>query len=584
MTYAGILSYSWANVKKDDERVKAVLKWIRDNYTVDENPGIGQKTVYYYYMVFAKALQAVGEPIIVDAQGRSPQLARGSRQEAPVASARRRLLGEHGTRRDAGQQGARDVVHDVCPAGNSPGVSTRMAGCRHRHSGLRAALPVVVLLCASAHAHALTLDAHVGLGGIARAGRWTAVRVSVQSAPAETLTGELIVEWGDARVVRDLMLPAAAKKHFELYIRSADAGGTVVVRVASAGRDITRTEFPVRLAAHDEVIAVCVAGNSLASEIRAECTTSVDPSELPQSVRGYDAADEILLSEAQENAFTGGQRLALARWRVLQRLNREGVLSEAPRLPSTIPGLAAASHTDRAGVAAVAAYACLLAAVAMFFRVSTRRSLLVYPALLGAAAIGSAAALNVGRFGDGATVVVRHTSVLRQLGDDAGAAVFMRAVATYPAFDSYELRTTSADVALERPNGRHVTSEQGVDEDGRSVVRTRSGAGVRHAFLAEGTVDVHPLRLTRRGRALGLTNMSEADLLDCRLPVGTTPDRIPVLRSRATADAVLPLSPLEHIVTCTTTAAPLTFIERRRTVRTEGTTLVVSFLEPAGSD
>jgi squalene-hopene/tetraprenyl-beta-curcumene cyclase len=70
-TYAGAMSYVWANVKKDDDRVKAVLRWVRDNYTVDENPGMGQKTVYYYYMVFAKALQAAGEPVIVDAKGRS---------------------------------------------------------------------------------------------------------------------------------------------------------------------------------------------------------------------------------------------------------------------------------------------------------------------------------------------------------------------------------------------------------------------------------------------------------------------------------------------------------------------------------
>ena len=70
-TYAGVLSYSWANVKKDDDRVQAVAKWIRDNYTVDENPGMGQKTVYYYYMVFAKALQAIGGPTIVDSRGRS---------------------------------------------------------------------------------------------------------------------------------------------------------------------------------------------------------------------------------------------------------------------------------------------------------------------------------------------------------------------------------------------------------------------------------------------------------------------------------------------------------------------------------
>jgi squalene-hopene/tetraprenyl-beta-curcumene cyclase len=70
-TYAGVLSYTWANLKKDDERVQAVAKWIRANYTVDENPGMGQKTVYYYYMVFAKALHAMGEPTIVDARGRT---------------------------------------------------------------------------------------------------------------------------------------------------------------------------------------------------------------------------------------------------------------------------------------------------------------------------------------------------------------------------------------------------------------------------------------------------------------------------------------------------------------------------------
>jgi len=69
-SYAGVLSYSWANIPKNDERVQAVFKWIRDNYTVDENPGMGQKTVYYYYMVFAKALKAYGDPVIVDSLGR----------------------------------------------------------------------------------------------------------------------------------------------------------------------------------------------------------------------------------------------------------------------------------------------------------------------------------------------------------------------------------------------------------------------------------------------------------------------------------------------------------------------------------
>jgi squalene-hopene/tetraprenyl-beta-curcumene cyclase len=68
-SYAGIMSYSWANVKKTDQRVQSVLQYVRNNYSVDENPGIGDKALYYYYMVFAKALQAVGEDVIVDSRG-----------------------------------------------------------------------------------------------------------------------------------------------------------------------------------------------------------------------------------------------------------------------------------------------------------------------------------------------------------------------------------------------------------------------------------------------------------------------------------------------------------------------------------
>jgi squalene-hopene/tetraprenyl-beta-curcumene cyclase len=68
-SYAGIMSYSWANVKKTDDRVQSVLTWVRNNYTVEENPGIGTKALYYYYMVLAKALQAVDENVIVDARG-----------------------------------------------------------------------------------------------------------------------------------------------------------------------------------------------------------------------------------------------------------------------------------------------------------------------------------------------------------------------------------------------------------------------------------------------------------------------------------------------------------------------------------
>ena len=68
-TYAGLMSYAWANLQKNDRRVQNAIKWIGEHYTVDENPGIGTKALYYYYMVFAKALQAFGENTVVDAKG-----------------------------------------------------------------------------------------------------------------------------------------------------------------------------------------------------------------------------------------------------------------------------------------------------------------------------------------------------------------------------------------------------------------------------------------------------------------------------------------------------------------------------------
>jgi squalene-hopene/tetraprenyl-beta-curcumene cyclase len=69
MTYAGLLSYSYAEVGPDDPRVQAALDWIRKHYTVDENPGMGAKALYYYYLVFAKALAALDQDVVVDGAG-----------------------------------------------------------------------------------------------------------------------------------------------------------------------------------------------------------------------------------------------------------------------------------------------------------------------------------------------------------------------------------------------------------------------------------------------------------------------------------------------------------------------------------
>ena len=69
MTYAGVLSFIYANVDKNDDRVQAAVRWIKDNYTLEQNPPIGAQGLYYYYHTMSKALSAYGEPLITDSNG-----------------------------------------------------------------------------------------------------------------------------------------------------------------------------------------------------------------------------------------------------------------------------------------------------------------------------------------------------------------------------------------------------------------------------------------------------------------------------------------------------------------------------------
>lgn len=71
ISYAGLLSYIYADVKKEDARVKAVLDWLRQNYTLQENPGMGQQGLYYYMHLMTKALNAAQVDTLAVAEGKN---------------------------------------------------------------------------------------------------------------------------------------------------------------------------------------------------------------------------------------------------------------------------------------------------------------------------------------------------------------------------------------------------------------------------------------------------------------------------------------------------------------------------------
>jgi squalene-hopene/tetraprenyl-beta-curcumene cyclase len=71
MTYGGLLSFIYADLKKDDPRVTAALEWLGKNYTLEENPGMGRAGLYYYYHLAAKGLASAKIDKLKTADGKT---------------------------------------------------------------------------------------------------------------------------------------------------------------------------------------------------------------------------------------------------------------------------------------------------------------------------------------------------------------------------------------------------------------------------------------------------------------------------------------------------------------------------------
>ncbi len=70
MTYAGLKSMIFAGLTKDDPRVKAATEWLAKNFTFEENHGMGQAGLFYFYHTASKTFVVLGEDTFTDAQGK----------------------------------------------------------------------------------------------------------------------------------------------------------------------------------------------------------------------------------------------------------------------------------------------------------------------------------------------------------------------------------------------------------------------------------------------------------------------------------------------------------------------------------
>ena len=71
MTYAGLLALIYAQVDAQDARVQSAKDWASRHWSLDENPGMGDEGLYYFFNVLAKSLAAAGDDTLTLPDGRT---------------------------------------------------------------------------------------------------------------------------------------------------------------------------------------------------------------------------------------------------------------------------------------------------------------------------------------------------------------------------------------------------------------------------------------------------------------------------------------------------------------------------------
>ena len=441
---------------------------------------------------------------------------------------------------------------------------------------------VCLVAAAAAPARGATLEAVAGLGGVAKAGRWTPLAVSVASE-REALEGELVVTWGDTQLRRPVTLSPGSRKDFELYVRTSDPRGAIELRLLAGGREIGSASAPVRVLGAGDRVLVCVGADATAALDTTGCTTTVLSRALPRSARGYEVADEVLWPTAGSRA-TAEQDAALRAWRALEALDASGDLGATPQVsrPLVPRGLPAALMPVVAAIGAAYLLALLVTAAAL----RARRARLSWTAAgFALTTAGACAAIaSLGHVGGTRAVHLHHVSLLQQLPGAPTSVLTTRAIAEFPAFDRFALRLPVADGALETTSPRGAASGA-LDAQGFPVVAGVFGIAARQSFAGEALVDASPLAVEERGDTIAFENRSGQTLRDCRLgrglsakdPGTASATLAPGARIEGSWTSASDEAPSGPVITCTADEAPLAFVEARRPVVMHGTTTIAAY-------
>jgi len=436
----------------------------------------------------------------------------------------------------------------------------------HRRAILFAALAVLAACRAYAGAEAVRMSATAGLGGIAKAGRWAPVRVLLDARDLD-ITGEIVVEWGAARVKRDVAVAAPSRRSYELYIQSGDVRDEMGVTLISSAGERHRVQVPIRLASIDEPVTVCI--DDEVGGRAAGCSVTLASDALPRSWRGYDVADLVVWSGRPGRDLADDQKRALDLWQAMRAADVD------PTALTPLSALPTRAWPPRPLVRDVVLYLVAIGIVITSLRYRRARSSWPYSVVVAVAAIGSVAVVASGRH---AAMAVQYVGVVEQFGRTTDGVATIRAIGESPSAGLVALHTTGVDAALENSPSSGRALEESVDADGNASLRGHLGLGASFAFTVEAAGRIGPFSVGTTSGTLRVTNIGDRPLYGCEFPPGFDRDQREILPGKwvETAHRVEGDDP---IVTCRSAAPPVTLADANHPVVMDGETVAVVHLK-----
>ena len=444
-----------------------------------------------------------------------------------------------------------------------------------RQLGRRAGIFCAFVLAASAATgeaqETVTLHVTAGLGGLVKPGRWAPVLIDVES-PGSALSADLVVTWGDATLSRRVAIASAGRRHFELYLRTAEAESVVRVRVDGATPIVA--EAAVTVVSQEEPVTLCIATLDTPVAQPERCSVMLAPERLPSSLRAYEIVDEVVAAPGVAS-LPPPERTTLERWRSLRQLETSGDLTLTSQV--TRPMLRRGLPPPSARAVAVVTGAYIAGLLIVGLVVASRMSLSSTWIALGIVLIaGTGAALAVGRFGPASRVRIHHTSLVQQLPGTTGSLLTLRGIAEFPAPDTFNVRLPINEAMIE-PSAASGRAAQRLDDEGFAELAGSFGLGGRQLFTAEALLESQWLRVDGDDRTIQISNRSSIELRDCRFAAGLSVKEVGTLAPGAAVTAQRLSDFAGPLFTCTLPETPVSFDEDERAVDVIGTTQLVVY-------